>query len=99
NPHFDRSLGSWTAWGPQILRAFAGQRDFNLIFAPHLRLFGSRPAEAIAALAPFREHPGIHIDLGDTTAAIDMTYTRLADVYLGDASSQVYEFLRTPKPC
>ena len=31
-------------------------------------------------------------------AAIDMTYTRLADVYLGYLSSQIYEFLRTPKP-
>jgi hypothetical protein len=28
-----------------------------------------------------------------------MTYTRAADIYLGDVSSQVYEFLRTPKPC
>ena len=67
--------------------------------APHLRLFGGQPANAAAALAPFRDHPAIHIDLGDTAAAIDMTYTRMADVYLGDVSSQVYEFLRTPKPC
>jgi hypothetical protein len=99
NPHFDRRLGSWTAWGPQILRAFSDQRDFNLIFAPHLRLFGGHKAEEIAALAPFRDHPAIHIDLGDTMAAIDMTYTRMADVYLGDVSSQVYEFIRTPRPC
>jgi hypothetical protein len=28
-----------------------------------------------------------------------MTYTRLADIYVGDASSQVYEFLREPRPC
>lgn len=28
-----------------------------------------------------------------------MTYTQRADLYLGDVSSQVYEFLRTPKPC
>ncbi len=28
-----------------------------------------------------------------------MTYTRMADLYLGDVSSQVYEFLRTPRPC
>ena len=28
-----------------------------------------------------------------------MTLTRAADVYLGDVSSQVYEFLRTPRPC
>lgn len=28
-----------------------------------------------------------------------MTHTALADLYLGDISSQVYEFLRTPRPC
>jgi hypothetical protein len=28
-----------------------------------------------------------------------MTYTDRADIYLGDASSQVYEFLRRPRPC
>ena len=28
-----------------------------------------------------------------------MTYTQAADVYIGDASSQVYEFIRTPRPC
>ena len=28
-----------------------------------------------------------------------MTYTRQADIYLGDVSSQIYEFLQTPRPC
>ena len=28
-----------------------------------------------------------------------MTYTEAALVYIGDASSQVYEFLRRPRPC
>jgi hypothetical protein len=27
-----------------------------------------------------------------------MTYTRYADIYLGDVSSQVYEFVRQPRP-
>ena len=27
------------------------------------------------------------------------TYTQAADVYIGDASSQVYEFIRKPRPC
>jgi CDP-glycerol glycerophosphotransferase (TagB/SpsB family) len=29
----------------------------------------------------------------------DMTYLRSSDIYLGDVSSQVYEFLETPRPC
>jgi hypothetical protein len=28
-----------------------------------------------------------------------MTYTSLADLYVGDVSSQVYEYLRDPRPC
>ena len=28
-----------------------------------------------------------------------MTYTRAADIYLGDVSSLVYEFLIEPRPC
>jgi CDP-glycerol glycerophosphotransferase (TagB/SpsB family) len=28
-----------------------------------------------------------------------MTYTQAADLYLGDVSSQVYEFLYRPRPC
>jgi hypothetical protein len=97
NPHFDPSLSSWPRWGLDVLRAFAASGAYNLIFAPHIRLFdGASPAE-LAALDPFRNHPRIHIDVGGP-AAIDMTYTRLADLYLGDASSQIYEFLLTPRP-
>lgn len=99
NPHFDRRLSSWPQWGQAVLRAFAEQSKYNLIFAPHLRLFRGREASDIPALAPFVGHPAIHIDLGRTMAAIDMSYTRSADVYLGDVSSQIYEFLRRPKPC
>lgn len=28
-----------------------------------------------------------------------MTYTKSADIYLGDVSSQVYEFIIHPRPC
>ena len=28
-----------------------------------------------------------------------MTYTKQADIYLGDVSSQVYEFMLKPRPC
>ena len=40
----------------------------------------------------------MHIDLGSHKST-DMSYTREADIYLGDVSSQVYEFLSGPKPC
>jgi hypothetical protein len=98
NPHFHPTLGSWPRWGRQVLEQFAGDTRYNLIFAPHIRLFEGADPRAIEALAPFVDHPRIHLDLGGP-AAIDMTYTRAANLYLGDVSSQVYEFLRTPKPC
>ena len=31
-------------------------------------------------------------------ASVDMTYTRGADIYLGDASSQIYEWIARPRP-
>jgi hypothetical protein len=42
--------------------------------------------------------PNIHIDIG-SMASSDMSYMMAADIYLGDVSSQVYEFLVEPRPC
>ena len=39
----------------------------------------------------------IHIDTG-SSRSVDMTYTSAADIYLGDVSSQIYEYIRTPRP-
>ena len=46
----------------------------------------------------FENVPNILIDKGSHASA-DMTYICAADIYLGDASSQVYEFLFEPRPC
>src|SRR5262249_27598207 len=46
----------------------------------------------------YRNCPHIIIDTG-SRHSVDMTYTLAADIYLGDASSQVYEFLIEPRPC
>jgi hypothetical protein len=99
NPHFS-SLGSWERFGADVLSAFADQDRYNLVVAPHVRLLDGREASARWAglLDDYEGRPHIHIDRG-SDRSIDMTWTTLADVYLGDVSSQVYEFLRTPKPC
>ncbi len=107
NPHPSVALSSWYRDGPYILDYFAKNPDYNLIFAPHVMLFAKRFNISLSPLAlglvpPVPLHilnaSNIHIDLG-STASIDMTYTDAADIYLGDASSQVYEFIRTPRPC
>jgi len=107
NPHPSPRLSSWYRAGRHVLDYFARSDRFNLIFAPHVMLFAKRfnislspPALARVGLVPREIYglPHIHVDIG-SPASVDMTYTRAADIYLGDASSQVYEFLASPRPC
>lgn len=97
-PHFRRELSSWDRFGRDIIGWFSAQDRYNLVVAPHVRLFAEASdaeREAVAALAV----PGkIRVDL-ESDRLFDMSYTSGADIYLGDVSSQVYEFLATPRPC
>jgi hypothetical protein len=96
NPHFNPRESSWPRWGRQVLDWFVAHPQYNLVFAPHVLL----AAHARVRLA--KRHlraANIHVDLTGP-ALIDMTYTGLADIYLGDVSSQVYEFVaHRPRPC
>jgi hypothetical protein len=107
NPHVSPHLSSWFSTGRQVLDYFLASDRYNLIFAPHVMLFQRRWALSIDRLrfarpgtiaAKYRNAPNIHIDTG-SVCSTDMSYTTAADIYLGDVSSQVYEFLRTPRPC
>lgn len=91
NPHFDPKLSSWLHHGPALLAAFEALTDWNVIIAPHTKLARHIPPIRSAA-------PHIRADMG-SRHSIDMSYTMSADVYLGDVSSQVYEFLLNPRPC
>lgn len=98
NPHFESKLSSWHTMGLRILEYFRHSDRYNLIFAPHLKLF-SRAAKYDARLPRrYRQAGNIHVDTG-SLASTDMSYTLAADLYLGDVSSQVYEFLWRPRPC
>lgn len=107
NPHPSPRLSSWFRHGAAVLDAFRAQDRYNLIFAPHVMLFTRKwvvtvdPPSLARVRAPgpeFAREPRIHIDTG-SAASSDMSYTNRADIYLGDVSSQVYEFLRIPRPC
>jgi hypothetical protein len=107
NPHPSPHLSSWYKHGRAVLEWFAANPQYNLIFAPHVMLFHRPFVVTIDKLRidragklprRIREAPNIHIDLG-SAASTDMTYTTAADIYLGDVSSQVYEFLYQPRPC
>jgi len=106
-PHFHPGLSSWFDWGRQILEYFEANPSFNLIFAPHVLLFrrrwhistqGGLPRRTPPVPPAIGRAPNIQVDLG-SRASIDMTYLRAADIYLGDVSSQVYEFIYRPRPC
>jgi hypothetical protein len=97
NPHFRPQFSSWITMGRQILEWFTNTTTYNLIFAPHIRLFeGATMAEQHELQRYTGEN--ILVDLG-SDAGVNMTYTHAADIYLGDISSQVYEFLIPPRPC
>ncbi len=108
NPHFDPLLSSYYDSGTAILDYFADNAGrFNLIFAPHVMLF-RKSLHISLEYRTFRRRPdiperffhctNIRIDTG-SPLLFDMTYTLAADAYIGDMSSQVYEFLIRRRPC
>jgi hypothetical protein len=106
NPHFNPWLSSWYSVGRRVLDWFAAQDRFNLIFAPHVMLFRRLIHTSLihrrVRLRPhlprrFRNRTGILIDVG-SRRSIDMTYVQSADIYLGDVSSQIYEWIQRPRP-
>ncbi len=98
NPHFDQTVSSWRQIGLGVLDFFRNHKAFNLIFAPHVVLFKRSGRHRASLPAVYRSVPNIHVDTG-SMASTDMTYMLAADIYLGDVSSQVYEFLFEPRPC
>jgi hypothetical protein len=98
NPHSQRRLRSWEKFARPLIEHATRTGEFNLIVAPHVKLFARRPR---FLWRPWerRSVPGsVIVDLG-SEASQDMRYTLAADIYAGDVSSQVYEFLLEPKPC
>ncbi|WP_051767966.1 hypothetical protein [Sphingobium sp. DC-2] len=108
NPHFDPYLSSWYRHGHAIINwfAFGPGRNFNLIFAPHIMLFRKKlhisPEYRVMKRRPdldprWQGLPNIHVDV-DSQRLTDMSYTLGSDAYIGDVSSQIYEFLCRPRP-
>jgi hypothetical protein len=98
NPHHAPHMTSWHRFGREVLDFFLASKDYNLIFAPHVVLFERAWAQGARFPAEIKSTDNVLIDLG-SRASTDMSYLYGADIYLGDNSSQVYEFIETPKPC
>jgi hypothetical protein len=114
NPHFDPRLSSWYDHGNALVAAFRDDPTLgNLIITPHVMLF-RRKIHYSSEFRCLRVRPdlagfpagtrtgllaaNVFVDL-DSPALFDMSYTLSADAYIGDASSQVYEFLLRPRAC
>lgn len=98
NPHFQQGLSSFQEWGRDVLDFFVKNPQYNVIFAPHVILYLRKWRHKAFNVDKYKKYPNIHIDEG-SGRSIDMTYSEQADIYLGDVSSQVYEFLTVLRPC
>lgn len=98
NAHFDQRLSSWPAFARDIIKRIKQDGRYNLIVAPHVRLFETASSDEKACWTDLAAKDQVVVDLG-SERSIDMTYTMGADIYLGDVSSQIYEFVAQPRPC
>lgn len=98
NPHFHPRRGSWQRFGRTLIEAVRTDGTFNLIVAPHVRLFAGASAQERAGLQALADPGWLIVDTG-SDRLMDMTYTLGADIYVGDFSSQLYEWLIFPRPC
>lgn len=98
NAHFDARLSSWASSARSLIDAVREDGRYNLIVAPHVRMFEHADDHMRQSWQALEESDRIIVDLG-SSRSIDMTYTMAADVYIGDVSSQVYEFAAQPRPC
>lgn len=97
NPHKAPELQSWSRFIEPMLSDFEAQDAFNLIVAPHVKMFRRRSA-TVRQDWEKRSTGRILIDLG-SDRSLDTSYSASAAIYIGDVSSQVYEFLAVPRPC
>lgn len=98
NPHFETGLSSFESTARSLIERVRQDGRYNLVVAPHVRLARNWSAEKRARWEGLSDNERILIDLG-SCRSIDMTYTLAADLYIGDVSSQVYEYLVRARPC
>ena len=97
NPHFDPNLTSWARFIEPLLADYASAEERNLIAAPHVKWF-RRSSVATRQRWRDRSTGNVLVDVG-SDRSVDGSYLSAADLYIGDSSSQIYEYLATPRPC
>jgi hypothetical protein len=79
NPHSKRGLRSWERFARPLIRHCAQSGEFNLIVAPHVKLFGRRPRFLWRYWERMAVADRVIVDLG-SARCLDMTYTAAADI-------------------
>lgn len=98
NPHFSKTHSSIDKFARRLVEAVVRDGRYNLVVAPHVRLARGWSAQRRQSLEALAIPGQVVVDLASVRCN-DMTYTLGSDLYLGDVSSQVYEFLARPRPC
>ncbi len=99
SPHWEPDLSSYNKFAEKILDYFSRQNKYNLIFAPHLLI--SHWKNRFGYNVEFQKYSSekIVVDFGSNYST-NGTYLAISDIYLGDVSSMVYEFIaRKSRPC
>lgn len=97
NPHYQKKTKTYDTCLNKMIAGFGKQDIYNLLISPHIKIFHKDFGFYKKTLKKKNNHT-VFIDTG-SPAMLDMTYTSSASIYIGDGSSQVYEFLVNPRPC
>ena len=98
-PHWDPELTSYNRYSEFLLSYFKEHRGYNFIFAPHILIKNRKTKLGYEIEFSRFESDNIVIDFGSEMSS-DGTYLNSSDIYIGDVSSMVYEFIAfKPRPC
>lgn len=98
-PHWEPKLTSFNKYSEFLLNYFKNNKNYNFIFAPHI------------LIKHWKTHYGYRTDFSDYLSdniiidfgsdfSTDGTYLNNSDLYIGDVSSMVYEFIAfKQRPC
>ncbi len=98
-PHWEPKLTSFNKYSEFLLNYFKNNRNYNFVFAPHVLVKHWKTHYGYRTDFSEYESDNIIIDFGSDLST-DGTYLNNSDMYIGDVSSMVYEFIAfKQRPC
>lgn len=98
-PHWEPKLTSFNHYSEFILSFFKKNKNYNLIFAPHILIKHWKTHYKYRIDFSEFKSDNIIIDFGSEYST-NGTYLNNSEMYIGDVSSMVYEFIAfKPRPC